>query len=141
MQALHEGLDPNVRESSDRALLPLRGGGCGWGFASRSLHARNGDYPTPMNAWCPHRMVGACSGAAAAVTAGQVDFAVAMDTLGSVAVPAAYCGAFAFRFTHHPEVRHSIPPTRIPTRATLAKPRAEPAENPLKATLVHSWWR
>lgn len=76
-----------------------------WGGVSPlSLHARNGDYPTPMNAWCPHRMVGACSGAAAAVTAGQVDFAVAMDTLGSVAVPAAYCGAFAFRFTHHPEV-------------------------------------
>jgi hypothetical protein len=29
--------------------------GCGVG---RSLHAKNGDYPTPMNAWCPHRMVG-----------------------------------------------------------------------------------
>jgi Asp-tRNA(Asn)/Glu-tRNA(Gln) amidotransferase A subunit family amidase len=54
--------------------------------------------------------VGACSGAAAAVTAGQVDFAVAVDTFGSVAVPAAYCGAFAFRFSHRPEHLEGVLP-------------------------------
>jgi Asp-tRNA(Asn)/Glu-tRNA(Gln) amidotransferase A subunit family amidase len=94
-----------------------------------------------MNAWCPHRMVGACSGAAAAVTAGQVDFAVAVDTLGSVAVPAAYCGAFAFRFTHHPQVCHPMPPTRMATPAALARLRAEQEGNPLKAALAYPPWR
>lgn len=71
----------------------------------RSLHGTNPDYGAPVNPTCPHRMVGASSGGAAAVAAGEADFAVVIDTLASTAVPATYCGQYAFRSTPDAQVR------------------------------------
>ncbi|KAF3337636.1 outer envelope protein 64 [Carex littledalei] len=43
---------------------------------------------------------GSCSGAAVAVAAGFVDFALGTDTIGGVRIPASFCGVLGFRPSH-----------------------------------------
>jgi amidase len=66
-----------------------------------SLEGRNFHEGAPLNPAAPERLTGgSSSGAASAVAAGAVDFAVASDTAGSVRVPAAWCGLYGIRPTH-----------------------------------------
>jgi amidase len=66
-----------------------------------SLEGRNFHEGAPLNPAAPERLTGgSSSGAASAVAAGAVDFAVASDTAGSVRVPAAWCGLYGMRPTH-----------------------------------------
>jgi amidase len=66
-----------------------------------SLEGRNYHEGAPINPAAPDRLTGgSSSGAASAVAAGDVDFAVASDTAGSVRVPAAWCGLAGIRPTH-----------------------------------------
>src|SRR5919197_340675 len=52
------------------------------------------------NPWAPERIAGgSSSGAAAAVAAGAVAFAIGTDTGGSVRIPAAYCGVVGLKTT------------------------------------------
>lgn len=56
---------------------------------------------TPANSLHPDAFCGGSScGSASAVAAGDVDFAIGIDTDGGVRIPAAYCGLFAIRPTH-----------------------------------------
>ncbi len=56
---------------------------------------------TPRNPAAPLRFPGGSSGgSAAAVAAGEVDFALGSDTGGSVRIPASYCGLYAIRPSH-----------------------------------------
>lgn len=65
-----------------------------------SLSGENAHYGTPLNARCPERVPGgSSSGSAAAVAAGQVDFALGSDCGGSVRLPASYCGLLGMRPT------------------------------------------
>lgn len=58
----------------------------------------NKHYGTPVNPAVTSRVPGgSSSGAAVAVAAGLVDFALGTDNLGSVRIPAAYCGILGFR--------------------------------------------
>jgi amidase len=66
-----------------------------------SLDGRNFHEGAPINAAAPERLTGgSSSGAASAVAARDVDFAMASDTAGSVRVPAAWCGLVGIRPTH-----------------------------------------
>jgi len=66
-----------------------------------SLTGENAHYGTPVNVNAPGRVPGgSSSGSAAAVAAGQVDFALGSDTGGSVRLPASYCGILGLRPTH-----------------------------------------
>jgi amidase len=66
-----------------------------------SLDGRNFHEGAPLNPAAPERLTGgSSSGAASAVAAGEIDFAVATDTAGSVRVPAAWCGLIGIRPTH-----------------------------------------
>jgi amidase len=66
-----------------------------------SLDGRNHHEGAPLNPAAPSRLTGgSSSGAASAVAAGSVDFALASDTAGSVRVPAAWCGLLGLRPTH-----------------------------------------
>lgn len=67
-----------------------------------SLNGQNEHYGTPLNPAAPDRIPGgSSSGSASAVASKQVDFAIGTDTGGSVRIPAAYCGIYGFRPTHH----------------------------------------
>ncbi len=62
------------------------------------LTGENVWHGTPVNPHAPDRFPGGSScGSAAAVAAGEVDFAMGSDTGGSVRIPASYCGVFGFR--------------------------------------------
>lgn len=66
-----------------------------------SMSGINPHYGTPGNVAAPRRLPGgSSSGSAAAVAAGQVDFALGTDTSGSVRLPASYCGIYGMRPTH-----------------------------------------
>jgi amidase len=66
-----------------------------------SLEGCNFHEGAPLNPAAPSRLTGgSSSGAASAVAAGEVDFAVGTDTAGSVRVPASWCGVLGFRPTH-----------------------------------------
>lgn len=63
-----------------------------------SLSGDNVHYGMPLNALAPDRDPGgSSSGPAAAVAAGICDIGLGTDTLGSVRVPASYCGLWGFR--------------------------------------------
>ncbi|HLR58516.1 MAG TPA: amidase family protein [Beutenbergiaceae bacterium] len=63
------------------------------GITSNNPHT--GPVPNPAD---PRRIAGGSSGgSAAAVAAGEVDFALGTDTGGSVRIPAAFCGVYGFR--------------------------------------------
>ncbi|KAG2305092.1 hypothetical protein Bca52824_033743 [Brassica carinata] len=63
-----------------------------------SISGETKHYDTPTNPAAPaHIPGGACSGAAVAVAAKLVDFALGIDTVGGVRVPAGYCGVLGFR--------------------------------------------
>jgi len=66
-----------------------------------SLDGCNFHEGAPLNSAAPERLTGgSSSGAASAVAARTIDFAVASDTAGSVRVPAAWCGLIGMRPTH-----------------------------------------
>ncbi|KAJ0232494.1 Outer envelope protein 64 [Hirschfeldia incana] len=63
-----------------------------------SISGETKHYDTPTNPAAPaHIPGGSCSGAAVAVAAKLVDFALGIDTVGGVRVPAGYCGVLGFR--------------------------------------------
>lgn len=67
------------------------------GFGTLGVNPHGGAVDNPA---LPDRVSGgAGSGAAAAVAAGQVPFALAADTLGSARIPAAFCGVVGLRPT------------------------------------------
>jgi amidase len=66
-----------------------------------SLDGINPYYGIPLNTQLPDRIPGgSSSGSASAVAAGFVDFGLGTDTVGSIRVPASYCGIFGFRPTY-----------------------------------------
>lgn len=65
-----------------------------------SLAGINHHYGMPHNAGAPGRLPGgSSSGSAAAVSAGDVDFALGTDAGGSCRLPASYCGVWGIRTT------------------------------------------
>jgi len=66
-----------------------------------SLSGRDSPYGMPVNPTAPgHDPGGSSSGCAAAVAGGLADLGLGSDTLGSIRVPASYCGLFGWRPTH-----------------------------------------
>jgi amidase len=66
-----------------------------------SLSGDNAHYGMPRNPAAPDRDPGgSTSGPAAAVAGGLAELGLGTDTLGSVRIPASYCGIFGFRPTH-----------------------------------------
>lgn len=63
-----------------------------------SLEGSNPHFGAPINPRDPDALTGgAASGAAAAVAGGLADFALGVDTGGSVRIPAAFCGLWGMR--------------------------------------------
>jgi amidase len=88
-----------VRQLLDAGAVVVGKGECAE-FAY-SLSGDNAHYGMPENAAAPDRNPGgSTSGPAAAVGAGLCDVGLGTDTLGSVRVPASYCGLFGFRPTY-----------------------------------------
>ena len=68
---------------------------------SLGILGENAHFGMPVNPAAPDRMPGgSSSGSAAAVAAGDMDFALGTDTGGSVRVPASFCGIHGIRPTH-----------------------------------------
>ena len=68
---------------------------------TRGIFGENAHYGTPVNPRAPgHVPGGSSSGSDSAVAGGLVDFALGSDTLGSVRIPASYCGLYGLRPTH-----------------------------------------
>ncbi len=66
-----------------------------------SLSGDNAHYGMPRNPAAPDRDPGgSTSGPAAAVAGGICELGLGTDTLGSIRVPASYCGIWGFRPTH-----------------------------------------
>jgi amidase len=66
-----------------------------------SLSGDNAHYGMPVNTAAPDRNPGgSTSGPAAAVAAGLSDLGLGTDTLGSIRIPASYCGLVGYRPTH-----------------------------------------
>ncbi|XP_027344441.1 uncharacterized protein LOC113856680 [Abrus precatorius] len=62
------------------------------------ISGENKHYGTPTNPAVPARVPGGSSGGAAVAVAGNlVDFALGIDTIGGVRVPAGFCGILGFR--------------------------------------------
>ena len=66
-----------------------------------SLNGENHHYGTPVNPVSPERIPGGSScGSAVAVAAGLCDIGLGTDTVGSIRLPATFCGAWGFRPSH-----------------------------------------
>jgi amidase len=66
-----------------------------------SLSGDNAHYGMPVNPAAPGRDPGgSTSGPAAAVAGGLCELGLGTDTLGSIRVPASYCGLYGYRPTH-----------------------------------------
>lgn len=66
-----------------------------------SLDGINPFFGIPLNTQLPDRIPGgSSSGSASSVATGFVDFALGTDTVGSIRVPASYCGIYGIRPTH-----------------------------------------
>lgn len=66
-----------------------------------SISGENWHYGSPINPVDPSRFTGgSSSGSAAAVAGDLVDFSIGSDCLGSVRVPASYCGVYGMRPTY-----------------------------------------
>jgi len=66
-----------------------------------SLSGDNVHFGMPRNPTAPERDPGgSTSGPASAVAGGLADLGLGTDTLGSIRVPASYCGIYGFRPTH-----------------------------------------
>jgi amidase len=88
-----------VRQLLDAGAVVVGKGRCAE-FAY-SLSGDNAHFGMPENAAAPDRNPGgSTSGPAAAVGAGLCDLGLGTDTLGSVRVPASYCGLFGYRPTY-----------------------------------------
>ncbi|OAY63798.1 Outer envelope protein 64, mitochondrial [Ananas comosus] len=97
--------EPATRTAVAVAALLKQGATCvgrtvmdelAFGFTGQNLH-----YGMPVNPDLPSLIPGgSCSGAAVAVAAELVDFALGADTVGGVRVPASFCGIFSFRPSH-----------------------------------------
>lgn len=67
-----------------------------YGIAGENLH-----YGTPINPQLPSLVPGgSSSGSAVAVAAKLVDFALGIDTVGGVRIPASFCGILGYRPSH-----------------------------------------
>ncbi|MBK9144881.1 MAG: amidase [Candidatus Melainabacteria bacterium] len=76
-----------------------------------SLDGINEHFPVPLNSLYPDRIPGgSSSGSASCVAASISDFALGTDTVGSIRVPAAYCGLFGFRPTHSAVTLNGVRP-------------------------------
>jgi len=66
-----------------------------------SLSGDNAHYGMPRNPAAPDRDPGGSTSGPASATAGDLcDLGVGTDTLGSIRIPASYCGLFGYRPTH-----------------------------------------
>jgi amidase len=66
-----------------------------------SLSGNNAHFGMPRNSAAPDRDPGgSTSGPASAVSGGLCELGLGTDTLGSIRVPASYCGIYGFRPTH-----------------------------------------
>jgi amidase len=96
-----------------RALLDAGASLAGKGQCAElafSLSGANVHYGMPRNPAAPEcDPGGSTSGPASAVAGGISDLGLGTDTLGSIRVPASYCGIYGFRPTHG----------RVPTRGVM----------------------
>ncbi|KAI7726192.1 hypothetical protein M8C21_023988 [Ambrosia artemisiifolia] len=68
---------------------------------SFGITGENSHYGTPTNPAMPSNIPGgSSSGSAVAVAAELVDFAIGIDTIGGVRIPASFCGVLGFRPSH-----------------------------------------
>ncbi|KAL9238352.1 hypothetical protein vseg_012784 [Gypsophila vaccaria] len=68
---------------------------------SLGITGENAHYGTPINPSRPQYIPGgSSSGSAVAVAAQLAEFALGIDTVGGVRIPAAFCGIFGFRPSH-----------------------------------------
>jgi amidase len=89
-----------------------------------SLSGDNAHYGMPRNPAAPERDPGgSTSGPAAAVAGGLCDLGLGTDTLGSVRVPASYCGIYGYRPTHGAIANQGVMPLaqRFDTVGLLAR--------------------
>src|SRR3954466_10867630 len=98
---------PNPREATPRPATPppragaslIPKGQCA--ELAFSLSGANVHFGMPQNSAAPDRDPGgSTSGPASAVAGDLCELGLGTDTLGSVRVPASYCGLFGFRPTH-----------------------------------------
>jgi len=88
----------------------------------------NADFGRTRNPHAPeHSAGGSSGGSAAAVAAGVVDMAIGTDTLGSVRIPASYCGVFGLKPTFGLVSRSGIVPLS-PSLDTVGRITAQAAD-------------
>lgn len=97
--------DPAPRTAAAVSLVVSQGAMCVGKTVvdelSYSITGENKHYGTPTNPSIATQMPGgSSSGAAVAVAAELVDFALGIDTDGGVRIPAAFCGILGFRPSH-----------------------------------------
>ena len=88
----------------------------------------NPDFGRTANPHVPeHSAGGSSGGSAAAVAAGLVDLAIGTDTLGSVRIPASYCGVFGLKPTYGLVGRSGVVPL-APSLDTIGPIAAQAAD-------------
>ncbi|XP_058743445.1 amidase 1-like [Vicia villosa] len=76
-----------------------------------SINGENIHFGTPRNPCVPDRIPGgSSSGSAVAVAAKLVDFSLGTDCIGSMRIPASYCGIFGIRPSHNAIPRTGVTP-------------------------------